>query len=148
MPAKCCSQKWRSPRRERRLPRKKRKRSLPQSTSEASCTRRLHIKKRDHGGERRRAAPAAQRRLAGEPKARPGSLLPLSEINKFISASRLSRRLFVWDYNSREMFMKQKLKRGAPRVSTMKISAQKMDCLDLQLHRGLAPCGGSCAKTF
>jgi len=37
----------------------------------------------------RRAAPAAQRRLAGEPKAKPGASLPRSEINRqFLPASR------------------------------------------------------------
>ena len=35
-----------------------------------------------------RTAPAAQRRLAGEPKARPDASLPRSEINQFLPASR------------------------------------------------------------
>ena len=37
---------------------------------------------------RRRAAPAAQRRLAGQPKAGPDASLPRSEINQFLPASR------------------------------------------------------------
>ena len=36
----------------------------------------------------RRATPAAQRRLAGEPKAKPGASLSRSEIRQFLQASR------------------------------------------------------------
>ena len=56
---------------------------------------------------RRRAAPAAQRRLAGEPKAKPSSSLPRSEISQFLPASRFIKnsplfsalRLFLWRKN-------------------------------------------------
>ena len=36
----------------------------------------------------RRAAPVAQRRMAGEPKEKPGASLPRSEISQFLPASR------------------------------------------------------------
>ena len=54
------------------------------NTQRVQYSRKLLIEKRV-----RRAAPAAQRRLAGEPKAKPGALLPRSEINcQFLPASR------------------------------------------------------------
>ena len=51
--------------------------------SESTVLSELLIKKRV-----RRAAPAAQRRLAGKPKAKPGTSLPRSEIRQFPPASR------------------------------------------------------------
>ena len=41
------------------------------------------------------AAPAAQRRLAGEPKAKPDAPLPRSEIRKFLPAGRFIRAFLI-----------------------------------------------------